>query len=63
MSTKLRGDIGGGQSSTGYLGGPLFFVRGSSVSAFFLGGGGFSGAGGGFGFLLGAGLGCGVMVQ
>ena len=63
MSTKVRGDIGGGQSSTGYLGGPLFFVRGSSVSAFFFGGGGFAGAGGVFGFLLGAGLGCGVMVQ
>ena len=40
MSTKVRGDIGGGQSSTGYLGGPLFFVRGSSVSVFFFGGGG-----------------------
>ena len=62
MSTKVRGDIAGGQSSTGYLGGPLFLVRGSSVSVFFLGGG-FAGAGGVFGFLLGAGLGCGVMVQ
>ena len=63
MSTRIRGDIGGGQSSTGYLGGPLFFVGGSSVYVFFFGGGGFAGAGGVFGFLLGAGLGCGVMVQ